>query len=342
MSTTTELAPLPEEQAREAINRWSQGFFRIRYLGDKIFLNKIVPCYSYNVRLQTQYEERTVATASEPYHGQPIDNHGTPPEPWTIAVRQPEEYEERTETLRVPHTDRVTRCPQCAGVGDIACPRCHGTGQTACSWCGGSGIIQRMEPRPGHNAQGQSTVRFEMVRSNCSSCLNGRVSCTGCSGNGRVTCPQCQGHCRVCLYERLTVRFRNKCQYEVLDTTEVPDANFEKLKGEAIFTRHSPRVEIAPGLPPTVEQSGQKLLRHAQSVDSRQAKVLFQDMAIDRVPVHEVQYMYAGVDRRLWVYGDGQVHAPGAPWRRDRMIGIVFAASAVIIAIVVLVVLLRG
>ena len=272
MSATTELVPLAEDQAREAINRWSQGFFRIRYLGDKIFLNKIIPCYSYNVRLQTEYEERTVATASEPYHGQPIDNHGTPPEPWNIPVRQPEEFEVLTETLRVPHTERVTRCPQCAGVGEIACPRCHGTGHTACSWCGGSGFIQRMEPRPGQDAQGQTTVRFETVRFSCPSCSNGRVSCSSCGGNGRVTCPQCEGHCRVCLYERLTVRFRNKCLHEVLDTTEVPDENFEKLKGEAIFTRHAPRVETVAGLPPTVERAARNCCANPKpSTDAKPA-----------------------------------------------------------------------
>ena len=79
-------APLPEADAREAINRWSQGFFRVRYLGDKIFLNKIVPCYSYNVRLQTQYEERIVATDSVQYHGQPLDSDGTPPDPWSMIT----------------------------------------------------------------------------------------------------------------------------------------------------------------------------------------------------------------------------------------------------------------
>src|SRR5688500_5009136 len=113
----TELVPLPEDQAREAINCWSKGFFRIRYLGDKIFLNKVTPCYSYNVRLRTQYEERNVVTACEPYHGQQIDNYGRPPEPWSIEVTCPHDYEERSETIRVPHTDRVSRCPQCAGVG---------------------------------------------------------------------------------------------------------------------------------------------------------------------------------------------------------------------------------
>jgi hypothetical protein len=342
MDATTELVPLPEDQAREAINRWSQGFFRIRYLGDKIFLNKIVPCYSYNVRLQTQLEERTVATASEPYHGQPIDNHGTRPDPWGIQVRLPNEYEERTETLRVPHTDRVTRCPQCAGAGDIACARCHGSGQAACSWCGGRGFTMRLETRPTHNRRGQPELRNESVRSNCPHCFQGRVSCSACSGNGRVTCPQCEGHCRVCLFERLTVRFRNKSQYEVIDTTEVPDENFERLQGEAIFTRHAPRIETVPDLPPSVEQSGQKLLRASQAVDAREARVLFQDMAIERVPVHEVQYMYAGVDRRLWIYGGGHVHAPGAPWRRDRMLAIVAAVGAALIAVLAAILLFRG
>jgi hypothetical protein len=326
-----EPAPISEDQAREAINRWSHGFFRIRYLGDKIFLNKIIPCYSYNVRLRTQYEERNVVTASVPYHGQEIDNRGTPPEPWSIEVPRPDEYEERAVTLTVPHTDRVTRCPQCAAVGEIACHRCHGTGQTACSWCGGMGFIQRMEMQPGPNIQGQHSMRPVMVRSRCPSCFNGRVSCSTCSGNGRVTCPTCEGACQVCLFEQLTVRFRNESNYEVLDTTEVPDENFEKLKGEAIFTRHAPRVEVLGGVPPTVEQSGKKLLRQSQAIDERQSRLLFQDLAIERVPVHEVQYMYAGVDRRLWIYGDGHVHAPGAPWRRDRLWLMLAAAAGMVL-----------
>jgi hypothetical protein len=135
----------------------------------------------------------------------------------------------------------------------------------------------------------------------------------------------------VCLFEQLTVRFRNKSDYEVLDTTEVPDENFEKLAGEAIFTRHAPRIEGVSSLPPTVAESGNKLLRQSQAVDERQARVLFQDLAIERVPVHEVQYMYAGVDRRLWIYGDGHVYAPGAPWRRDRLWAILAAVAGVLV-----------
>jgi hypothetical protein len=127
------------------------------------------------------------------------------------------------------------------------------------------------------------------------------------------------------MFEQLTVRFRIRSQYEVLDTTEVPDEKFEKLRGEAIFTRHAPRIEGVAGLPLTVAECGQKLLRESQSVDDRRSRVLFQDLGVERVPVHEVCYMYAGVDRRLWIYGDGHIHAPNAPWRRDRLVWVVAA-----------------
>jgi hypothetical protein len=90
-------------------------------------------------------------------------------------------------------------------------------------------------------------------------------------------------------------------------------------------------VEGLTGVPPTVEQSGKKLLRASQAVDEREARVLFQDLAIERVPVNEVQYMYAGVDRRLWIYGDGHVYAPGAPWRRDRLWTILAAVAGVLV-----------
>jgi hypothetical protein len=52
--------------------------------------------------------------------------------------------------------------------------------------------------------------------------------------------------------------------------------------------------------------------------------------------------MYAGVDRRLWIYADGQVHAPGAPWRRDRMWTIFGGVAAAILIAIVVTLLLRG
>jgi hypothetical protein len=44
--------PLSSADARHLINPWSsQGFFRVRGLGDKIAVKEIVPCSSYTIRL---------------------------------------------------------------------------------------------------------------------------------------------------------------------------------------------------------------------------------------------------------------------------------------------------
>ncbi len=332
--SSTEPVAIPEEKAREAINRWSQGFFRVRYLGDKIFIDKIIPAYSYTVRLRTQYEERTVAPVSVPYHGQPLDDQGMPPNPWDVQVRRPNDFEDRSETLAVPHTDRVSLCPKCAGVGSIDCSRCHAAGQVTCSHCGGRGFQDTLQPRPAQDAAGKPTTQMVSVRSDCPHCSHGQVTCPACSGNRRVTCPSCEGTGHVRTFDQLTVRFHNLAQQEVLDATDLPDELLGDAKGGAIFSKRADRIDSTPGLPQHVETSTQTTLQKSQAFDERDTRLLFQDLAVERVSVHEVVYKYAGVERRLWIYGDGQVHAPDAPWRRDRLFYILGGiAGAVIIAI---------
>ncbi|HJQ79835.1 MAG TPA: hypothetical protein VJ828_07760, partial [Lacipirellulaceae bacterium] len=223
LPSITEPVAIPETEARDAINRWSQGFFRIRYLGDKIFIDRVVPAYSYTVRLRTQYEERAVAPVSVPYHGQPLDDRGMPPDPWEIPVPRPNDFQERTETLPVPHTDRVSLCPQCAGVGHIACGRCHAAGQVTCPHCGGRGFQDAMQPRPTQDASRKPTTQMVSVRTDCVHCFHGHVTCSACSGNGRVTCTSCEGTGNVRTFDQLTVHFRDATHGEVLDSTDLPD-----------------------------------------------------------------------------------------------------------------------
>jgi hypothetical protein len=333
--------PLPEEQAREAINRWSQGFFRIRYLGDKIFIDKIVPAYSYSVRLRTQYEERAVVPVSVPYHGQPLDDRGVPSNPWDIPVPRPDDFEERTEALPVPHTDRVSRCPQCASVGHIACSRCNAAGQLTCPHCGGRGFQDTFQPRAGVDASGKPTTQMVSMRADCMHCFHGHVTCSSCSGNGRVTCPSCDGTGNVRTFDQLTVRFRDATQNELLDPTDVPDELLRDAQGDAIFSKRDARIEASPGMPAHVESTSRTILQKSHTFNQRDTRLLFQDLAVQRIPVHEVAYTYAGVERRLWVYADGQVHAPHAPWRRDRMWAIAGGVAAVVILGIVVALLLR-
>lgn len=338
--------PLPEGDAREAINRWSQGFFRVRYLGDKIFFDKVVPCYSYKVSLRTQYDERSVSPVSVPYHGQALDDVGAPPGAWDIDVRRPNDFEERSETLVVPHTDRVSLCPKCAGVGRIDCSECQATGQVTCPHCGGRGYQERHETRhepqtPGTStgtSTGTTTIRTEVVRNDCPHCATGFVTCTSCSGNRRLTCPSCEGTGQVRTFDQLTVRFHDDTSTKTLDTTDLPDDLLREPPGELVLEERKPRIEGCPGLPTAVTESCKSMLRQSQQVDERARRLLFQELTVARVPIHEVHYRYAGVSRRLWIYGNGQVHAPGAPWRRDRL-WTLLGAIAVGVALVVMLIL---
>lgn len=333
--------PLPEAEAREAINRWSQGFFRVRYLGDKIFIDRIVPAYSYTVRLRSQYEERGVAPVSVPYHGQPLDDRGTPPDPWDIPVPPPNDFEERTETLAVPYTDRVSLCPKCAGVGHIACSRCNASGQVTCPHCGGRGFQDSMQPRPAQDAAGKPTTQMVSVRSDCPHCFHGQVTCSSCSGNGRVTCASCEGTGNVRTFDQLTVRFRDATHVELLDPTDLPDDLLRKLKGDTIFTKRATRIDASPGMPAQVESASRTLLEKSHTYDERDTHLLFQELAVERIAVHEVAYKYAGVERRLWIYADGQVHAPDAPWRRDRLWAIIGGIAAAVVLGILVILLLR-
>jgi hypothetical protein len=333
---------IPEEEAREAINRWSQGFFRIRYLGDKIFIHKIVPAYSYTVCLRTQYEERSVVPVSVPYHGQPLDDQGVPPSAWDIPVPRPEDFEKRVEKLPVPHTDRVSRCPQCASVGHVACSRCSESGQISCILCDGRGFRDSFQPRHSQDAFGRPVTQMVTVRNDCPVCSHGHVTCPTCSGNGRITCPSCEGTGNVRTYDQLTVRFCEATQNELLDPTDLPDKLLRDSKGDAIFSERAARIDASPGMPQHVEKCSRTILQKSHAFDRRDTQMLFQDLAVQRIPVHEVAYMYAGVDRRLWVYGDGQVHAPGAPWRKGRMWAIIGGVAGIIALVVLVLLLVRG
>jgi hypothetical protein len=168
------------------------------------------------------------------------------------------------------------------------------------------------------------------------------VTCPTCSGNGRITCPSCEGTGNVRTYDQLTVRFCEATQNELLDPTDLPDKLLRDSKGDAIFSERAARIDASPGMPQHVEKCSRTILQKSHAFDRRDTQMLFQDLAVQRIPVHEVAYMYAGVDRRLWVYGDGQVHAPGAPWRKGRMWAIIGGVAGIIALVVLVLLLVRG
>lgn len=331
---------LREEEVREAVNRWSTGFFRIPYLGDKMFLDQIVAHRAYTVRLQTQYEERTLSRQSEPYGGGTVDDRGVPPGPWDLPARRPTDFEERTEKLRVPHTEQVGMCSRCAGLGRIDCQPCNGTGRANCTWCHGKGYREEMELRSGTDAQGNQRTGHVSVRKDCTHCHQGKVTCNSCNGNGRVTCSSCQGSGRVKTYDLLTVHFHCPTRLEVVDPSAAPDDLLRKLSGEELYDEQLPRIENCPDLPEEAARCVRGLLDKSHALDEAKTRLLFQHLHVERVPVHEVKYRYAGVSYELWICGDErQVHAPRAPWRTGRLWSIL---GSVALGVVVVVVVILG
>jgi hypothetical protein len=341
MSNETTTPTLSEDEVREIVNRWGgAGFFRLRNMGDKIFIDEVTRGAAYTVRLQTHYEERRVHRASEPYYGGAVDNRGRAPGHWQVPVERPGPFEERTERVVVPHTERVEMCDGCGGEGRVACPGCGGQGRVTCPACGGMGFIEEQVLDPTSPSQGNAGPSIRTVRRGCR-CSGGQVVCSGCGGNCVVRCSSCAGSGRVKTYDQVVVRFLTATQGEVLDVTPVPDPWLGRLSGEVLVDEKAPRLEGCPEVPDAVAQKANELLAASHDFDPKQSRLLLQLLHVERLPLHEVKYKYAGVERQLWICGAEQaVHAPGAPWNRQRLFGVIAGAVAAVALAVALLVFL--
>jgi hypothetical protein len=327
-------ATLNTDKVRHILNRWSgDGFFRLQRFGDRVTVDEIVAHSSYAVRVWSEYEERSVSRASKPYAGGPLDDRGQPPEPWTIAVRHPTDFEDRTEQVPVPHTEAVQTCTTCGGVGMTTCTACQGWGTVNCTACNGKGYRERQVSKTETGPEGAPTTRFETVRDNCT-CHNGKVTCTPCAGRGKVTCAGCAGSGRVKTYDLLTVRFRVQERVEALNATAVPVEQLRASSGRVRVVEDGKRIETFSSVAPEVDRQANALLHASHAVAGPDTRLLFERLRIEEVNVHGIRYRYgAGPSRQLWIYGDEEkVHAPDAPWAWGRALAIIGVAVAVVAA----------
>src|SRR5262249_8011496 len=113
-SSTVQAASLSADKVRQILNRWAgESWFRLPAFGDKARIDEIAARCSYPVKLWTEYEDRWVSKATKPFAGGSVDDLGRPPDLWDLPVRRPTDFEDRTETLQVPHTERVQTCSAC-------------------------------------------------------------------------------------------------------------------------------------------------------------------------------------------------------------------------------------
>lgn len=341
MADDTSSPAMTEDQAREIINRWADGgVFRLRNMGDKIFIEQITPGVAYTLRLQTHYEQRRVQQAAVPYHGGAIDDRGRAPGRWDLRVQPARPFEERTEVMPVPHTERVETCGSCSGQGRVVCGGCMGQGRMTCPACGGMGFVEQQIVEPAQPGENNAQPTMRTLRRGCT-CTGGQVICSGCGGNGMVRCGSCAGSGQVKTFDQLVVRFLTAKEGEVIDVTPVPDKWLGGLKGDVLVDQKAPRIDGCEAVPDHVAQKAQELLARSHVIDEKQDRILLQLLHVERIPLQEVRYKYAGVERQLWICGAEQaLHAPNAPWNRQRVIALISGLVVAVLAAIGLIVLL--
>jgi hypothetical protein len=118
----------------------------------------------------------------------------------------------------------------------------------------------------------------------------------------------------------LTVTFRAPEQAEARYPEGLTEAALSQAPARVVARERGPWLDGCPPLPENVEQHAEALIRESQAIAHAEARVLFQELVVERVPVVEVRYRYrGGKERRLWLVGDERsVVAPGAPraWSR--------------------------
>lgn len=326
------VVPLTADEVCTIVNRWSgQGFFRLRDMGNKIFLGSMERGIAYSIRLQTQYEHRAVRRSKSPFRGGPVDDRGRPPTPWEISVGRPSPFEERTEIIPVPHTERIQVCGRCSGQRRVTCGTCQGIGQTVCGICGGIGMVQSQRLDTSRDAGGQVITVPRMVQRPCT-CGNGRVTCPTCQGSRLLTCPECAGYGSLKTFEELIVRFQVASHGELVDVTPVPDRWLAQRDGIVLLDLREPRIEDWKKIPDAASARVQELIQDSRNVGTQDYRMILQHLRVDRIAIHEIRYRYAGEEKRLWICGeDRAVYAPAAPWNRTRMYAL-FAAIVIPLA----------
>jgi hypothetical protein len=185
---------------------------------------------------------------------------------------------------------------------------------------------------PSRDAAGNTTMLAQQVERPCI-CSGGMVLCSICHGNKILRCETCDGSGSVKMFDQLVVRFQTASQGELLDVTPVPDKWLAERTGELLLDERKPRIDELPPLPESAARKATELLQKSHEVDERDYRTILQHLRVERIPIHEVRYKYAGQERKLWICGNEQdVYAPKAPWNRARFLGLVAAGCVAVAA----------
>ncbi|TYG74116.1 hypothetical protein ES288_D04G157000v1 [Gossypium darwinii] len=196
-------------------------------------IHAVEDCNVYVGTLETFLEEREVIRETEPYLGGKIDGKDNTPELgiWELDLRSqfPVLFVPYKETrVKIPNSETIEKCSDCAGRGDIPCPTCNADQEpgfykenqmSQCPACYGRGLIAHRD--------GSDTI--------CTKCDGkGKIPCATCGSRGLLKCKTCNGSGFLLTRKIAVVKWKTLSTRKVSATSgaaSVPDEIFHRAKG---------------------------------------------------------------------------------------------------------------
>jgi len=204
------------QRVRARLTAWADSIphHKFREFGATLSIREALHLPYYTLRLQTQYESRTVKRVEVPYTGWNLpelrvseDNINV----WSYSWPLTKDFKTGQEEHPIEDSQRLGVCGTCGGNGQVRCRMCGGTGRLRCPACGGSGQVQQSRPvqkwrtvqkydpstgQLGSVNEPYNTYEYYYVQ--CARCAaSGMVTCHDCGGSGAVQCPTCNGSGRM-------------------------------------------------------------------------------------------------------------------------------------------------
>lgn len=250
-----------ESRFRQLMNRWAasaEGYNRPT-LGDELRIVEVWDSPLYRVLLKTQYDCRTLESASKP-----LGRRNYPAKPavsraeikrWSMAP-YPTLFTSSNTSTPIDGTAYASFCTSCSGAGKITCATCHGTGRVKrevttkrrCDHCSGYGyvyqkqLVEVQKQVQDYSDGGKLKLRYvkeeQSVKVTCPVCQGSRElkrvsyvdeGCKACGASGRLTCPTCKGEGQMVNYTVLARHLYTKVLFRRLYPSQIPQEELSKM-----------------------------------------------------------------------------------------------------------------
>ncbi len=230
----------------------------------------------WNAQLDTLEEERYSRRATRA--ADPNAEEGAPtredlPDPWSLEVELPPEFEDGTHEVDIPGTEHVKTCPLCHGETTVRCPECGGEG-------------------------------LHGYRRTCLTCRGtGHAKCDACEARGRLT------ELRVVAVLRRHHRHQHadpatpvpaealsQASRDELLHLDVPQITIEMYEATTAAYR-----DRGPSADPSFEEALRAMIAAARVQEPSRA--VRQRLVVRHIPVLEAHYDWRGDPGRFWLVG---------------------------------------